>query len=99
MAARERELKNQLVKYKRLYRATGEANKRLEAVNKDLMGRLSVAEANLGNCQQALDMNKQLLRQMAEGHNAKEQGLVELLNKLKAKLREMGYHGDFDRLG
>ena len=94
-----KQAKNQLDKYKRLYRVTGEANKRFERTITDLIGHNKTLGANLINAQNAVDLNKILLRQMMEDHNQKQHDLIALLTSLKAKLREMGYDGDFDNLG
>jgi len=94
-----KELKQHLDKYKALYKSTSDANRRLQQVNADLQIHLKTALANLVNAQKAVTINKTMLRQVAEGHNRKEQELIELLTQLKAKLRELGYNGDFDSLG
>lgn len=95
----KKQLEAQLVKFKQLYKSVADANKRWEKTNNDLMKQLQIANNNLVNAQNAVNMHKNMLVQTTEAHNKKEQGLVELLNKLKAKIREMGYHGDFDSLG
>lgn len=52
----------------------------------------------LSNADQAVEINKNLIRQLNEEHNKKEQQMVYFMNKLKDKLREFGY-ADFNRLG
>ena len=94
-----KELEEHLSKFKRLYRSVGDANKRYEQIISDLQTKLVTAESNLENAQQAVNINKTLLRQLAEENSKKEEGLINLLTQLKKKLREMGYDGNFDSLG
>ena len=94
-----KEAKAALIKYKQLYRSLAKANKNAEQTIKDLQLRIQTLTANLENAQRAVDINKTLLHQVTHEHNNKEQGLIALMTQLKAKLREMGYDGDFDRLG
>ena len=93
-----KQLKIELDKYKRQYR-------NLVARCQQLEGQLLAAEKNmevLGQslkfAQSAVDMNKAMLRQSVDEHNRKERDLIEYMNLLKAKLRELGY-ADFNRLG
>jgi hypothetical protein len=93
-----KELKDRYDKYRRLYRATGEANKRFEQTIRDMQAQLTTMQANLRNCQNALDLQKTLNRQMGEEHDRKQQEVIEYMNLLKEKLRELGY-ADFNNLG
>ena len=93
-----KEMEDRYNKYRRLYKATAEANKRFEQTIRDLQGQLTTALSNLTNCQSALDMQKTMNRQMGEEHDKKQQDLVEYMNLLKGKLRELGY-ADFNNLG
>jgi hypothetical protein len=86
-------------KWKNLYTGAGVVIRSLERQLNDLQTQLSLAVANLKNANDALAINKTILRQAAEEHNRNEKELIEFMNRLKAKLREMGYHGSFDRLG
>jgi hypothetical protein len=92
-------LKEELEKWKTLYTGAGVVIRSLERQLADLSTKLSVAESNLSNAQNAVAINKTILRQVTEEHNRKEKDLIEFMNRLKAKLREMGYDGSFDRLG
>lgn len=92
-------LKETLAKFKALYKSTSEANIRLQQTNADLQKQLKTSLANLAHAQISVDLNKKMLRQMAEENNRKENELIELLTQLKAKLRELGYDGNFDNLG
>jgi hypothetical protein len=94
-----KEAKAALIKYKQLYRSLAKANINAEQTIKDLQLQVQTLTANLENAQKAVDINKNLLHQVTHEHNNKEQALIGLLTKLKAKLREMGYDGNFDRLG
>jgi hypothetical protein len=94
-----KEAKAALIKYKQLYRSLAKANKNAEQTINDLQLKVQNLTANLENAQKAVDINKNLLHQVTHEHNNKEQALIGLLTKLKAKLREMGYDGNFDRLG
>lgn len=95
----EKIIKEELAKYKRQYKIIVDLNKQMEseiAANKDV---ITLLTQNLENAQKALDIQKNLGRQMSAEWSKKEQGLIEFMNCLKNKLREMGYDGDFDRLG
>ena len=92
-------LKDELDKYRRQYDGLVEIHRILEKKLEQVQMALSFSVTNLGNAQQAVDMNKKLMRQMGEEHNKKEQDLIVFMNQLKAKLREMGYDGNFDKLG
>lgn len=94
-----KQLKAELEKYKRQYKILVGRCEQLDNENADLKAKLTMMAKNLTNAQNAFDANKALLRQMGEEHNKKEQDLIEFMNKLKAKLRELGYNGNFDRLG
>jgi cysteinyl-tRNA synthetase len=94
-----KQMKGRMDKFRRLYNSTVIANRRFEQTINDLKASLATALANNANCQKALDINKTLIRQMSEEHGKKEQELIKLLTQLKAKLREMGYDGNFDNLG
>ena len=93
-----KELEDQYNKYRRLYKSTAEANKRFEQTIRDLQAQLRTALSNLENANNALAIQKDLNRQMGEEHNRKQQELVEYMNLLKGKLRELGY-ADFNNLG
>lgn len=93
-----KETREALIKYKRLYNSTGRVVIRHEQTIKDLQAQLSTVHTNLTNCQTALDLQKTLNRQIGEEHNKKEQDLVTYMNRLKEKLREFGY-ADFNQLG
>lgn len=92
-------IKEELEKYKSLYRSMVNGNKKMEQTILDLRLRLGAVMQNLENANQAVQMNKDMLRQIGEEHNKKERGLIAFMNQLKAKLKEMGYNGSFDRLG
>jgi len=92
-------LKDELDKYRRSYKRLVERNDELEARYHEQEERIAVLARSVEHCQKALDMNKDLMRRLGEEHNHKENDMVALLTGLKAKLREMGYNGDFDRLG
>lgn len=91
--------KEELEKWKTLYTGAGVVIRSLERQINDLQTQLSLAVANLKNANDALAINKTILRQATTEHSRKEQELIEFMNRLKAKLREMGYDGSFDRLG
>ena len=93
-----KKLQDELDTYKRSYKQIVGRNTHLEELYKKQEDRKAVLTAALESCQQAVDMNKQMVRQMGEEHSKKEGALVEFMNRLKAKLRELGY-GDFNRLG
>lgn len=95
----KKEMSDKLDKYIKLYKSVSDANKRLEQSNRDLQNQLATAKANLENANNAVEINKNLLRQMTEEHSKKEQELIDLMTRLKAKLREMGYDGNLDNLG
>lgn len=86
-------------KWKSLYNGLGDTVQRLEKEICQLTIKVSQAQSNQNNASSASEINKNILRQATEEHNRKEQEMVGLITKLKAKLREMGYDGDFDRLG
>lgn len=94
-----KQLKDDFDKYKRSYAAIVDRNVQLEKRYAEQEDRIAVLSGSLENCQKALDMNKSLMRQISDEHSKKENSLVEILTALKAKLREMGYNGDFDNLG
>ena len=93
-----KKLEDELDKYKRSYKQIVGRNAHLEELYIKQEERIAILTGALENCQKAVDMNKQMLRQMGEEHASKEAGLVDFMNKLKAKLREFGY-ADFNRLG
>jgi cysteinyl-tRNA synthetase len=95
----KKQMQDRMDKFRRLYKGLAETNRRFEQTINDLKSALATALANNTNCQKALDLNKTMLRQMSEEHGKKEQELIKLLTQLKAKLREMGYDGNFDNLG
>ena len=92
-------LKDELDEYKRSYKRIVARNEQLEEQWVAQEARIKLLGDSLANCQQALDINKTNMRQLAEENQKKENDLVALLTSLKAKLREMGYNGDFDNLG
>jgi len=93
------ELRNEFDKYKRSYNAIVKRNTDLENQYVAQENRIQLLMSSLDNCQKALDINKNLMRKLAEEHNNKESSLVDFMNKLKKKLRELGYNGSFDNLG
>jgi len=93
-----KKIEEDLDKYKRSYKQIVGRNAHLEAQYKEQENRIAVLTAALENCQQAVDMNKTLLRKMGEEHASKEAGLVDFMNRLKKKLREF-WDGDLDKLG
>jgi predicted nucleic acid-binding Zn-ribbon protein len=94
-----KQLKEELGKYKRQYRLIVNRCEQLEKQNNKAEEMLEVMRNNLLEAQKSVDLNKALLRQTMEEHSKKEHGLVALMNGMKAKLREMGYDGNFDNLG
>lgn len=94
-----KEAKESLEKYKRLYRSLAIAHRVAEEKINELQLQVQILKTNLVNAQGAVDINKKLLHQVSHEHNNKEQALIGLLTNLKAKMREMGYDGDFDNLG
>lgn len=94
-----KQLKAELDKYKRQYKIVVGRCQQLEAAVEDANARMAIMGKNLINAQSAVDANKTLMRRMGEEHNRKEQELIEFMTNLKAKLRELGYNGHFDRLG
>jgi hypothetical protein len=95
----KKELEDEGIKWKSLYKGIARTNERFQIQINDLSRRLATAETNLVNAQNAVDLNKNMLHQVSTENNKKEQELIALMNKLKAKLREMGYDGSFDSLG
>ena len=93
-----KKLQDELDKYKRSYKQIVDRNTQLEERFEVQEDRIAVLTSSLEQCQKAVDMNKKLLRQMGEEHGRKEQGLVSFMNRLKDKLREIGY-ADFNNLG
>ena len=91
-------LKDELDKYRRQYDGLVEVHRILENKLEQAQSALSFSVKNLANAQQAVDANKKLMRQMGKEHSRKEQDLIAFMNRLKAKLREMGYDGSFDSL-
>ena len=94
-----KEAKQQLAKYKQLYSSLANANRKAQQTINDLQAQLNTAQANLLNANNAVEINKKILRNATDEHKKKEKGLIDLLTNLKAKLREMGYDGDYDSLG
>lgn len=94
-----KELKADFEKFRRSYALIIERNAQLEKQYEQQEERIALLSRCLENCQKALDINKSLMRQISAEHDKKENSLVELLTALKAKLRDMGYNGNFDRLG
>lgn len=92
-------LKAEFDQYKRSYKLIVARNTQLEEQWVQQEARIELLGKSLEQCQRGLDLNKTLMRQLGEEHNKKENELVALLTGLKAKLREMGYNGDFDNLG
>jgi hypothetical protein len=92
-------LKEELEKWKTLYSGACVVIRSLERQLESLASKAQIAEMNLKNAQDAVLINKTLLRQVTEENNKNEKELIEFMNRLKAKLREMGYNGSFDRLG
>jgi predicted nucleic acid-binding Zn-ribbon protein len=93
-----KKLKDEFEQYNRSYKLLVERNDQLEKRYAEQENKITVLINSLENCQKAFDTNKTLLRQMAAEHNKKEQSLIEYMNKLKAKLRELGY-ANFNKLG
>lgn len=91
-------LKEELRKYKQQYNILVVRCNQLEGQLLDANGQINFLRQSLFSAQKALDINKDLLRRTAEEHNKKEQSLVSFMNKLKDKLRELGY-ADFNNLG
>ena len=94
-----KEAKQALEKYKRLYESLAKANQKAERTIQDLKAQIANLSETLANANRAFDINKTILRDATDQHNQKEKGLIDLLTNLKAKLREMGYNGNFDNLG
>jgi hypothetical protein len=94
-----KKIKEELDKYKRQYRNLVSRCEQLESQLIAADEREVIMRNNLLHAQNALDSNKAMLRQMVAEQSKKEHGLIDLMNGLKAKLREMGYDGNFDRLG
>ena len=94
-----KEAKQGLEKYKRLYDSLAKANLKAERTIKDLKAQVANLSETLANANRAFDINKTIMRNATDQHNQKEKGLIDLLTNLKAKLREMGYNGNFDNLG
>lgn len=94
-----KKLKDELDKYKRSYTNLVARCEQLESHLRAADEREAGLRNNLLQAQNALDTNKLMLRQMVAEQSQKEHGLIDLLNRLKTKLREMGYNGSFDNLG
>jgi len=94
-----KKMKDELDKYKRQYKNIVNRNVQLENQFQRQEEKNQQLLNSLVECQKAVDMNKTLLRKFGEEHNRKENEMVDLMNRLKAKLREMGYNGNFNRLG
>ena len=94
----DKKLQEDFDQYKRSYKQIVGRNEQLELQYEKQEAKIGTLTAALGHCQQALDLNKMLMRQMAEENNHKEAELVAFMNLLKDKLREYGY-GDFNNLG
>jgi predicted nucleic acid-binding Zn-ribbon protein len=94
----EKQLKAELDKYKRQYRNLAERCKQLEGQLSAAESQTDVLRVSLSSAQKAVDINKTMLRQSVEEHSRKERELIEYMNLLKAKLRDLGY-ADFNKLG
>lgn len=98
MSKELREAQDEAKQWKRLYTGMvrhNDSQQKAISTQTDLVARL---QANLDNCQKAVDLNKVMLHNAIAEHSRKEQEYIGLINKLKNKLRELGY-GDFNRLG
>ena len=91
-----KKIKEEFDIYKRQYQNLVSRCKQLENQLADSEKREVIMRNNLFQAQNALDTNKMLLRQMVEEQSKKEHSLIDLINRLKSKLREMGYNGNFD---
>jgi hypothetical protein len=94
----KKELKIELDKYKRQYRNLVERCLQLENQKVIMESKIEVLNKSLSNAQKSNDINKTMLRQAIDEHSRKEHGLIECMNLMKAKLRDLGY-ADFNRLG
>jgi hypothetical protein len=86
------------LKWKRLYESLSDQVEVLEGRVKDMGAKAVIMKLNLENAQKAVDINKQMLRDSVTEYNQKEQEYIGLINKLKEKLRALGY-ADFRGLG
>lgn len=84
--------------WKRLYDSAANRIMNLEQIIEEKNVALSNLSNNLANAQKAVDINKTMVRNGLTEFNRKEQEYIEILNKMRAKLKELGY-GDFDKLG
>lgn len=57
---------------------------------------LEAMKQNLENSQKAIDLNKVILRNAIEGHNAKEQEYIAVINRLRDRLMGVDFGGDID---
>lgn len=89
----------QLLEWKKHYKSVSERCKKLEAQVQEQDRNIMFLSHSLKNAQTAVQLNKDVLLKVTEEHNKKEKDLIDFMNKLKAKLREMGYDGNFDNLG
>jgi predicted nucleic acid-binding Zn-ribbon protein len=81
-------------RYKSLAKGVAELEKTIESQT----SLLSTMNSNLENAQEAVDLNKMILRNAVAEHNKKEQEYVGLITRMKAKLKELGF-SDLNSLG
>lgn len=84
--------------WKRLYESAAIRIFTLEETLHQEEAKVKALIENLGNAQKAVDINKTMLRNGLTDFNRKEQEYIVLINKMKEKLRGLGYV-DFNRLG
>ena len=91
-------MSEEVKKWKKLYSGLVERNRALEKELVEKEKHILVLLNSVEHAQGAVDINKSIMRQSLLDFNAKEQNYIEVISKLRAKLKEMGF-ADFDNLG
>jgi len=90
--------KDEELKWKRLYDSLTVRCLQLEKNLIEYKSANNFLVKGLESAQKVVDLNKNILRQGFTEFNKKEQIYIETINKMKAKLKELGC-GNFDFLG
>ena len=89
----------ELAKWKELYQSLSKRFESMDNTINEQRATIVSLRHNLSSAEKAAEISKSSLITSVTGSNSKEQEYIGVINKLKAKIREMGHHGDFDNLG
>ena len=86
-------------KWRRLYASLAASIPKMKIELDNLRRDVEINRKNCENANKAAQISKTILHTTMRDHGEKEKEYIALINGMKSKLRELGYDGDFDRLG